>query len=138
VPLISKLPQTPYSASGINFTWHISGFPGGISSLSEGLFYQPKSPLNQFFNSSDSRFGVYMSKDVEGCRLKFSALPVKRLKTGDVTISNDFAKDSEHLQVNFNFHLALNQNNALEELLRFIKSRDIYYKMAFDIINTIS
>ncbi len=94
--VVRELPHTPYDAVGLNFIWHVLPEGEDIRELSRRLFYVPGSPFFQAFDTSDARYGAYVSKDVLDCRLK---LDVK------TTMRNTDQEDSELLRFAFNFHL---------------------------------
>jgi len=94
--IVNRLPHTPFVAMGLNFLWHVTPDEGNIERLSRHLFYRAESPLYQEFDSSDAKFGGYLSKDELGCRLKLDIKPI---------IVSD--TQQEFMNFAFNYHLDL-------------------------------
>jgi hypothetical protein len=101
--IVETLPHTPYTAIGLNFFWHIEPEDGNVPALTRRLFFVAEKPICEFFNTDDSRFGAYFSKDVLGCRLKLDVKPIMRETAQGKT---------ECLQFGFNFHLDIPQGNG--------------------------
>jgi hypothetical protein len=101
--IVEALPHTPYTAIGLNFFWHAEAESDGVPALTRRLFFVAEKPICEFFNTDDSRFGAYFSKDVLGCRLKLDIKPI--------TLETPQGK-TECLQFAFNFHLDIPQENG--------------------------
>jgi len=93
--IVEKLPHTPYTGIGLNFTWHLVPEDDSIEALSRRLFFVSENPLCKAFDVEDARFGAYFSKDAFGRRLKLDIKPVIAMKDG-----NRF----NLIQFGFNFH----------------------------------
>jgi hypothetical protein len=106
---VSRLPHTPYSAIGLNFTWHLDPEETGIGEFSRSIFYRDTSLFREF-DTEDARYGGYLSKNVLGCRLKLDIKPI--------IMSIPTRKD--YLQFAFNFHLDLSGDNPVEEILSLL------------------
>jgi hypothetical protein len=96
VRLVEILPHTPYTAVGMNFTWHILPEGAAFGEFARGLFFDRDRPLFRAFDTEDARFGGYLSKNELGCRLKLDVKPI-------VATANNEAL--ELMQFAFNFHL---------------------------------
>jgi hypothetical protein len=101
--VVEALPHTPYTAVGLNFFWHLRPEDGNVPALTRRLFHVPEKPLFRQFESEDSRFGGYFSKDILGCRLKLDIKPV-------FLPPKEEAGNREVLQFAFNFHLDIPQD----------------------------
>jgi hypothetical protein len=90
------LPETPYTAIGMNFIWQMLPANESIRRFSRRLFGRTDSPLYQQFCAEDALFGAHMSKDFLGWRMNLDVRP-----TGTP------GSDEERLQLAFNYHLDL-------------------------------
>lgn len=102
--LVRTLPHTPYTAMGMNFTWHTQPLGSDIGRKSRSLFFNEAHPLRDDFNDGDPRFGGYCSKTIFGMRLKLTMLPA--INTSKPT--EDF------LQLAFNYHLDVTPASAVD------------------------
>jgi len=100
--VVQALPHTPYTAVGLNFFWHARPEDGDLPALTRRLFYVAEKPLFRQFQSQDSRFGGYFSKDTLGCCLKLDVKPI-------MLPPEDEEGRREVLQFAFNFHLDVPQ-----------------------------
>ena len=130
--IVRTLPQTPYTAIGLNFHWHIAPENTTIEMLSRKLFFVPDSPLHREFQSRNARFGGYLSQDAFGFRMRLDVKPV---------IKKNEEEGSHMIQLAFNFDLKLsedseervpaieralqNWNSAHDESLRIAKAAAI-------------
>jgi hypothetical protein len=89
--IVKLLPETPYTASGLNFAWHSEPMPE-IGRVARKLFVSDRPPFNRF-NSEDARFGTYASKNVGIARLRLDVRPIRALAEPGV----------ERMQFLFNF-----------------------------------
>ena len=128
LPIIEKLPEVPYKAIGINFSWHITDTEKSIIELSKELFYFKESKLHQNFNSDNARFGAYMSNEYMQSRLK---LDIKTVKAVEINTS----KEEEVIQFAFNFHIDFNVDNCQDLLIGSLNDWEEYRKEAERIIN---
>jgi hypothetical protein len=94
--IVNRLPHTPFTAVGLNFVWLVVPENGDIQNLSRQMFFRKNSDLYKYFDSEDSKFGAYLSRDILGCRLK---LDIKPIQTPDTK--------EDRLQFVFNYHLDL-------------------------------
>jgi hypothetical protein len=112
--IVGTLPHTPFRALGLNFTWHVVPDDGDVRGLTRRLFYSPHRPLFQDFDTQDASFGVYLSKDLFGFRLKLDVKPI--------TIAMAEGPPEHRLHMLFNYHADLPQEGEpariITELLR--------------------
>jgi hypothetical protein len=94
--IINLLPHTPYTGVGLNFVWHVYPDNETVGDLCRRLFYSKEGQLCQEFDKGDARFGMYMSMDWNGYRLRLDAKPV--------VLAFPDAPPSELLQLAFNYH----------------------------------
>ena len=127
--IVRTLPQTPYSAVGMNFVWHIDPKPDSVENFSRSIFYSEGKPLYRVFDTIDARFGAYMSKNILGCRLKLDVKPVT------VTINN---QRNEQMQFAFNFHLDLLEDDKVSEILALLEKWGDAANLASKIIGQIT
>lgn len=118
--LIETLPHTPYSAAGLNFTWHLKPEAGDVRQFSRDLFYVGSRSLCQAFDADDARFGGYFSKNILGGRLKLDVKPIT-VRTKDAEL--------ELMQFAFNLHLDIGRTkNAVDDirslLMRWDEARE--------------
>jgi hypothetical protein len=85
-------------------------------------FYFEDNRLNKFFDSENSAYGYYVSKDLENCRLRLDIKPVQLQK-----ITENLLIDA--IDFNFNFHFE--NSNYLKELTNF----NHYQDLTLEIIN---
>jgi hypothetical protein len=94
---IELLPQTPYTAIGVNFAWHYR-IPEGqtVAQVSRQAYFRLDMPGARLLDAPDARFGAYYSKDELGFRLKLSIAPV--------AVPRDGQPPEDVLQYAFNYH----------------------------------
>jgi hypothetical protein len=109
VGVVSRLPETPYSAIGINFLWRY-GPLSAPSAIQKRLFFNPTTPLADVFNTPDARYGAYYSMEAIGFRMKLTAVP---MRTGNP----DEPATAEFLDLNFNFHKDVSSHVEILSLL---------------------
>jgi hypothetical protein len=129
IPMIKRLSETPYIAIGINFFWLMNDDGGKtISELSKELFYRNDSNIYSRFKGGDANFGIYLSKDIEGVRLKLDIKPI----TAPDIMSGD---RKEYIQCSFNYHLDLNNKTCYQDLQTCLQKWNIFRKDSEDLIN---
>jgi len=128
--IIRLLPETPYSALGINFVWHVDPEQISVNEIGRNLFFKEKSPLFKEFDNKDAKFGAYMSKDILGFRLKLDIKPT--------LITLDGALCSR-LRFVFNYHLNLTVEDKIqsisESLSKWKESKDLAIQMLNTVIS---
>jgi hypothetical protein len=98
--IVQMLPHTPFTGIGINFIWNIDTTPEPIADVTRRLFASRTPSITEPFSDADARFGLYMSKNVQGSRLKLDVKPIRVLdETGGTS--------QEIIQCSFNFHCDL-------------------------------
>ncbi len=126
--MVSRLPETPYIAAGLNFTCIIDSELKDFAEFNRSLFYKENGPLYDLFSSMDCRFGAYFSKDTLGFRLKLDIKPTMRI-VGEA--------NKEYLQLAFNFHRALSTENKANEITEQLKRWDDAASITTEAINNI-
>jgi hypothetical protein len=101
--IVSAIPHTPFSGLGLNFNWHLVPDDASTNRLSRDLFFLPDRPLYQRFQSENSRFGAYLSKDFGPFRLKLDIKPITVQLADHV---------EQRIQFAFNFHFDLQDDAA--------------------------
>jgi hypothetical protein len=124
--IVARLPHTPYSGIGLNFTWHLDPEEKGVREFTKSTFYR-ETPLFREFDAEDARYGGYLGKNALGCRLKLDIKPI--------TISAPISK--EYLQFAFNFHLDLTRENRVEEILSLLNRWDEAKHLSSRIVKTV-
>lgn len=124
--IVSRLPHTPYSAIGLNFTWHLDPEERKINELTRTIFYRDI-PLFREFDTEDARYGGYLSKNVLGCRLKLDIKP----------IIMSIPTRKEYLQLAFNFHLDLTGDNPADEILSLLNHWNEAQGLSSQIVGTL-
>lgn len=101
--LVNTLPHTPFTAAGLNFTYHITPVGENVQSLSRQLFHNENSALfeGNDIDNGDLKFGGYFSKDWHETRFRLDAKPVN-VKEGSENI--------EKIKFAYNFNINLDQH----------------------------
>jgi hypothetical protein len=94
--IVNRLPHTPFTGVGLNFIWHVDPEPADIQTLSRQMFFRENHDLDKSFDSTDAKFGAYLSRDILGFRLKLDIKPIQILENKE-----------DRLQFAFNYHLDL-------------------------------
>lgn len=112
--VLSKLPHTPYTAFGINFTYLLApSAPTDFGKWNRSLF---RCPVADDANGPDDRFGSYQSTNLLGMRAKIDIKPVQ--VHSDVAKTNqEFALDEEAVAIQFNFHYSVTTNTPANTIL---------------------
>ena len=119
IKIEKALEESKVNAFGFNFKIDIFI---DDRSVTKKYFYFADNKLNQFFDSDNSAYGYYVSKDLEECRLKLDIKPVQLQKiTENVLI--------DAIDFNFNFHFE--NSNYSEQLSKFKN----YENLTLEIIN---
>ncbi|MFH2057335.1 MAG: hypothetical protein ABIJ59_00350 [Pseudomonadota bacterium] len=106
--LIELLPHTPFTAVGLNFTYHVTPSDKDIYKLTRSLFCNEQSKLFEDLEEKDVRFGAYFSRNLLGTRFKLDVKPIA------VTIQN---QKKEMIQFAYNFNLSLGQNDDYQAII---------------------
>jgi len=110
VKIVEELPHLRYTAIGFNHNY-ICTSEDNVENVSRALFFSENKPLSKIFDTPDARYGAYYSKDFLGCRLKLDFKPV------------DYVKDEileAGIRCNFNYHLQLNDNSKIQDIIEFL------------------
>lgn len=128
--IISSLPHIPYTAVGLNFVYDAPELDENSEDWSRRLFNYPKSKLHSLFDVPDAKFGVYLSKNYAGSRLKLDVKP-------STLIGADIVTPKEVITYAFNFHKDLNKEAPTNELLELINKWSGFKKYSKEIIDVI-
>lgn len=122
-----------YSAIGFNSGWFISDSEALFSEFNRNFFTKEilKSPLYDFFNEPNARFGTYMSKDFLGSRLKLDVKPIQ------VVDENSPLDGSEFLFFRFNYHKELEREDKHQQLIEILSKWNTYSEETHKIISSI-
>jgi len=99
--MLALLPHTPFTAIGLNFHWQVRLDPSTAGETTRRLF-AGRSAVYRPFETSDSRFGAYLSKDHDGMRLKLDIKPTSM-------------DGGEAIHLAFNFHRAV-ADHSIEDM----------------------
>jgi hypothetical protein len=108
--IIKALPHTPYTAIGLNFVWLIVP-EEPLDVATRRLFSASGSVFGDAFDTPDSCFGFFASKDIGAVRLRADVKPVRV----EVEANADKSKH-EMIQCAFNFHVDLTTETAVEKI----------------------
>jgi len=129
---VELIPHTPYVAVGVNFNYHLVPEKIGIPELTRSLFFVGDSPLHSVFNTPDSRFGGYLSKDVLGCRLKLDVKPA----FGQLI---DEPQAKHFILMNFNFHADLaTENDPVRKIKEVLSKWNEASELSKTIVDAVS
>jgi hypothetical protein len=131
--IVKALPHTPYKAIGFNFDWVTeptdqNNFPKTL----QEMFLSDKNPLRNSFNTEDTRFGMYVSKDELEMRLSLDMKPI---------IGSGEKAGKEALKFHFNFHKSIsidNREKAVEIISETAKKWLDAKKISEDIVKEVS
>ena len=107
------------TASGINFHWTIvCEEKESIEEITKSNFYNENNKLlSTFFNTQDSKYGIYASKNINLARMRFDVKPIKALEN---------STHKHALNFSFNFHYDVKDKEKLTDLVDFFKKYDEY------------
>ncbi len=109
--IVKYLPETPYSAVGINFSWAFSPESTTVSQFTRKAFANPQNSFFEyFFSDPNSRYGTYVSKDFELFRMKVDVKPVKNVASAE-----------EAIVIGINFHYDVAGSEKVSEVLSAIE-----------------
>lgn len=123
--IVTVLPHTPFHAVGFNFTWILLAnkqdeFPQTLRKL----FLSADNPLSRFCDGEDCRFGFYISRNLNIGRLR---LDLKPIMANPAIAGGDLR---EGLQLTFNIHRDLSDDNKVERILEFLNEWDSSFSLA--------
>lgn len=109
---IIKDSSNTISAIGYNFKWFMF-VKGELTDITKKLFYIPnENVINNNFNTDDTVYGYYVSKNYEYSRLKLDVKPILVQKI-------DTSEKTKVLNFDFNFHVE-NINYSNEDLSKLV------------------
>lgn len=90
--IVDELPHTPFGALGLNLDWRLD-VPGQTpQAVTRNLFFSSGQWLASEFDVPDAAFGMYLSRDALGCRLRLNAQPLTEtnlnVADGNTTVSH--------------------------------------------------
>jgi len=101
-------------ALGINFHWFLWDENRSYNELSKELFYNESNRMmSEVFNTDESMYGAYVSKDVKSSRLKLDIKPIN-------------APDLEAINFQFNFHFEIDSNSPSASTIEYLNDYDYY------------
>lgn len=118
VKIVRLLEHTPYSAVGINFIYDVTPNDADVGTTTRTLF-SGKSKIYANFTDDNVRLGTYLSKDVDGARLRLDIKPVK-----------DPSSNREDIRLVFNFSKDLVSDNKPDAIAALIGKWGEYLAMA--------
>lgn len=127
---ISNLTDVNFTAIGVNFIRSINNDDEENKNLSREHFFFENSEIHKLFDKPDARFGVYLSKDYLGSRLKLDIKPKNIVNTTTNIIT-------KVIGFSFNFHLDL-KVNKLNSIIGQIKNWQKFNDYSEEILNLYS
>jgi len=114
VKLIEAGDLVNLTALGFNFHWFLWDESCTFHELSKKLFYNNSSKLfSDVFNTNDSMYGTYASKDIKKSRLKLDVKPVN-------------APDLDAMNYQFNFHFDIQDKSTNSEAIEYLNDYSFY------------
>lgn len=123
---IIKKQDDTINAIGYNLKWFML-FENKLNEFTKEIFYSPSNKIiNKYFNSDDTIYGYYVSKNFQYSRLKLDVKPliVQKIETNEeITVLN----------FDFNFHIVNKYSNL--ELSKLVSDYENFTNEAIKIIN---
>jgi hypothetical protein len=116
IQIIKASGVSKFQSLGINFDWTLEFNSGEeLQRKAKEYFYNEKAiMMSSIFNTSDTHYGFYVSKDVLGGRLKLDVKPINSIT---YPLKGTFPINALHNK--FNFHFALNSSDIMPFLSNF-------------------
>jgi len=127
--VVKLLPHTPFTAAGLNFTYHVTPSDKDIYKLTRSLFCNEQSKLFDDLEEENVRFGGYFSKDLLGTRFRLDAKPIS------VVMQNE---KKEILQLAYNFNISLNQEDDYKTIIDLFDKWDEAKRICQKLTNKIN
>ncbi|NOX34473.1 MAG: hypothetical protein GXP56_12195 [Deltaproteobacteria bacterium] len=127
--LVKLLPHTPFTAAGLNFTYHVTPSDKDIYKLTRSLFCNEQSKLFNDLEEENVRFGGYFSKDLLGTRFRLDAKPIS------IVMQN---KKKEMLQLAYNFNISLNEEDDHNSVIGLFDKWDEAKRICQELTNKIN
>lgn len=114
-----------FNAVGVNFSWNLTPTED-LGKATKGYFFNENNKMyTEFFNTPDSMFGSYMSKDFMKGRLK---LEIKPQIVNRVNIkTQETIEQSQVINFAFNFHYQVPQNEKNSSILEFLNDYNYFF-----------
>ena len=110
-------------ALGFNFHWFLWDESKSFNELSKELFYNNNNKMfTDIFNTNDSMYGAYVSKDIKESRLK---LDIKPVNTPELNAIN----------FQFNFHFEIRDKSTSSEATEYLNDYNFYVDACDKIIS---
>lgn len=129
IKIINRLPEIPYKAVGLNFEWHIFDDDSSPATISRALFYPVNPSLQAFFNTDDSLYGCYLSKNFHDSRMKLDINPTVVCKPN--------LEEKEVFRFSFNYHRELNEQTGFDDLKKNLQDCNIYFDASVKIVDAL-
>jgi hypothetical protein len=122
--IVGLLPHVPYVAAGLNFVWQSEPIQD-MGPLCRMLFAGSGAPFNSF-GGADSRFGIYVSRDVGLTRMRVDIRPA--------SLRDEMPK-RERLIFTFNFERTLEADaDKAKAIVDVMSGWDEYRRMAGELV----
>ncbi|MFC1482298.1 hypothetical protein ACFL51_00680 [Myxococcota bacterium] len=125
--IVRLLPETPYTAIGMNFVWISQIESGRVPSESRRLF-AATGALYDRFGDAEARFGAFLSRAVGPCTL---SLDIKPLRDPDA-VSN-----SHLIRFAFNYNHDLSDPVALDSIRDVLGRWTEFYRDSEETMNVV-
>jgi len=125
--MLEKVPHTPFTGVGINFTWHVSPGDEPMESFTRRLFLPATAPFADEIVTDDARFGFYVSRDVPPGRLKLTVRPVR-------VTNNEKGTEEHFLEFAFNYHLDVADETLHEVISQHLSNWNDYEAMSVKLV----
>lgn len=119
--IVERLPETPYFAAGINFTYHVR--PAVHFAQRDRELFGRENAVARFFADENARFGSYYSQDYLDCRLKLEIKPAHHVEN----------RADEFFAFSFNFHRPIHRETAVQEIQELLARWDEARQVALNI-----
>lgn len=123
--LFAKHSNLNISAVGVNFSWNLTPTENLEKETKKYFFNEGNKMFTKFFDTPDTMYGAYVSKDFMNGRLKLEIKPqlvnrvnIKTQETNEITQVVNFA---------FNFHYQVPPKGENSKLLEFISDYDNFF-----------
>lgn len=132
--IVELFSEYHFIALGINFIYGISSENNDQMAKSNFIFSKPSESVYAHFQTEDSKFGGYMSRDFNNSRLKLHISPTKQIRYNSASIVESVS--DEYLQFSFNFHIDLNTSNNTLQLKDSISNWNLFSDFSKEVVNS--
>ena len=125
--IVKLLPETPYTALGLNTVWNVLMDEGeDTTKFTRRHFAIPGRPLYEHFKEENAKFGAYFSKAFGPFRLRTGIKPVKLSPPG---------VDAIQLSANFNIEFNADEKDKVSLILDGVDRWTAAFQEAKDILD---